>query len=435
MISTQITHAFVNGTLRLGLRGNPPQGWRSLPEVVTANAVSTAGNVAVRLLLTFTSAMDYGGRPSTPLWQNSAKCLLDARSNWIFDPDQIATSPFNNLRRVLKPFGISQKHLRDAAAWRAIAEAIRDNGVVRDAIFRGQADVQQLQQALDQQVDSCSQFPLLQGPKVREMWVRMLVYPGDAYVTNLNQLRVAVDIQVHRVTYYIGLTEVKPGQTINDQLRQEIQAAWHDDVLQGGAVAPPQAPALANTAGALDPALWFVGKWGCTYCEQKGYSPIASFCEDHCRLRLDPVAAVQANPATDDGRTDTTNAAAGQLPSLGGNERAPGDAIIIRARATDIGLTFADGQRRVDLVLDRQQNDVQAPPLGTRRAITLRTRLGNFEAGVRRWSRQDPRAYICPDLRDENGAQTRQSDMLLRLGIMPGQEVNLRVDDDDWTIL
>jgi hypothetical protein len=435
VVGNQITHPFVNGTLHLNLRGNPPQGWHNLPEVVAAKAVREAGCVAVRLFLTFTSAMDYGGRPSTALWQNSANRLLNAQTNWIFDPDQIATSPFNNLRRILKQFGVSQKHLRDAAAWRAIGEAIRNNGVVRDAIFCCQADVQQLKQALDQQVDGCSQFPLLQGPKVREMWVRMLAYPGNAHITNLNEIRVAVDIQVHRVTYYVGLTDVEPGRTINDQLRQEIQTVWRDDVQKGGAVAPPQAPALANTAGALDPALWFVGKWGCTYCEQNGYSPIATFCENHCRLRLYPLAAIQANPDAGDGRPDATNAAAEQRHPIERNERAPADAIIIQARATDIGLTFADGQRRVDLVLDRHQNDVQAPPLGIRRAITLHTQLGNFEAGVRRWSAQDPRVYICPDLRDENGARTRQADVLLRLGIMPGQDVNLQVHGNDWTIL
>ena len=30
---------------------------------------------------------------------------------------------------------------------------------------------------------------------------------------------------------------------------------------------------IANTAAALDPALWFFGKWGCTRCEQAGRLP------------------------------------------------------------------------------------------------------------------------------------------------------------------
>lgn len=298
MIGNQITQAFVNGTLRLDRRGNPPQGWPSLPEVGRAKAVHEAGNVAVRRFLTFTSAMHYGGRPSASLWKNSAQCLLDAPTNCIFDPGQIVARPFNTLRGIRKLFRISQNHLPHAAAWRAIGETIQDDRVVGDAIFRGQADVRQLEQALDQEVNGCSQFPLLQGPKVRQMWVRMLVYPGNAHVTNLNQLRVAIDIQVRRVTYYLGLTDVepKPSRTIDDQLRQKMQTAWHDDVQNGGAVAPPQAPALANTAGALDPALWFVGQVGCTYCESNGYSPIAAFCEDYCRLRLDPVASCSQIP-------------------------------------------------------------------------------------------------------------------------------------------
>ena len=57
-------------------------------------------------------------------------------------------------------------------------------------------------------------------------------------------------------------------------------------------------PQLADTAGALDFALWFVGKWGCSYCEEKGYAPIADFCRQYCMLRSrDGGVNLDSNPA------------------------------------------------------------------------------------------------------------------------------------------
>ena len=39
----------------------------------------------------------------------------------------------------------------------------------------------------------------------------------------------------------------------------------------------------ANACAALDPALWFFGKWGCTFCEQAGQKlPIHPVCDGCC---------------------------------------------------------------------------------------------------------------------------------------------------------
>jgi hypothetical protein len=58
------------------------------------------------------------------------------------------------------------------------------------------------------------------------------------------------------------------------------QASWAKDVHRHGALGPP---GLKNTPGALDPALWFYAKWGCTYCEQQGK-----------RIAISPICAESA---------------------------------------------------------------------------------------------------------------------------------------------
>ena len=62
--------------------------------------------------------------------------------------------------------------------------------------------------------------------------------------------------------------------------REAVQRAW-----RGAADAAEGPSALAGTAAALDPALWFFGKWGCTFCETaRRRMPIAGVCRARCRL-------------------------------------------------------------------------------------------------------------------------------------------------------
>jgi hypothetical protein len=108
------------------------------------------------------------------------------------------------------------------------------------------------------------------------MWIRMLAYPGKAELSSLAQLPVAVDVQVRKVTEYLGVADTK-GQPV-ERVRTLIQRAWEADVRRFGAVGPEP---LVNTPSAVDPALWFFGRWGCTRCEQIGRkSPICEICQE-----------------------------------------------------------------------------------------------------------------------------------------------------------
>src|SRR4051794_21294051 len=106
-------------------------------------------------------------------------------------------------------------------------------------------------------------FPMLRGPKIGPMWVRMLAYPGGAAIDSLEVLPVAVDVQVRKISEYLAMTETGPLDL--EAARPIIQGAWESDVRAAGAVGPGP---LDGTAAALDPALWFYAKWGCTRCEQ-----------------------------------------------------------------------------------------------------------------------------------------------------------------------
>ena len=119
---------------------------------------------------------------------------------------------------------------------------------------------------------------MIRGPKIGPLWVRMLAYPGGATLSSLATLPVAVDVQVRRVTESLGLTATA-GMDL-EQARPIIQQAWTKNVAQHGAAGPGL---LAGTCAALDPALWFFGKYGCSYCESvAAKTPITTVCS-HCQ--------------------------------------------------------------------------------------------------------------------------------------------------------
>jgi hypothetical protein len=151
---------------------------------------------------------------------------------------------------------------------------------IQRAVIEGEGEARELLDALHtQSPGGTDSFPFLRGPKVGPMWVRMLAHPGRGQISSIDILPVAVDVQVRKVTEYLGVTDTRDHDL--DSARPIIQAAWQRDVGANGADGPPS---LDRSAAALDPALWFWGKWGCTRCERAGRRlPIAEPCA-YCRF-------------------------------------------------------------------------------------------------------------------------------------------------------
>lgn len=283
-LAREITSLFTAGRLDLsGRPGAPGSGWDSLPEVVMARKLRALGatDIEVRLYITFTSALDRA-RDASLLWNNSAKLFGEVR--WPFAPENVAAKPLDELKEVLRQYGVSQRHSPDSAGWSRIAQTLSNPAATpyaRAAIYEGQGDAVDLLRDLQGHQDGKPLLPFLRGPKVGPMWVRMLAYPGEARITSLDVLPVAVDVQVRKLTEYLGVTDTF-GQNL-ENVRGLIQDAWAKDVRLNGADGP--AP-LKDTCAALDPALWFYAKWGCTWCERwRKKSPISPACAS-CQFDL-----------------------------------------------------------------------------------------------------------------------------------------------------
>jgi hypothetical protein len=280
--ASRITAAFSRGEFRLNMPGAPKSnGWHAMPEIFLAEELRAWGadDVGIRHFITFTAALDRS-RDADALWKASTR--LFKREPWLYQPKEVATRPFCDLQALLKESKVSQRHDVDSTAWRTIGRTLSNPlsaPAVKRAIVEGRGDARDLLATLQRKTNSGPLFPLLKGPKIGPMWVRMLVCPGNANISSMEIIPVAVDVHVRKATEYLGVSNTR-NEDLED-IREKIQQAWFMDVRENGSEGPGL---LANTSSAVDPALWFFGKWGCTHCEKSSRRiPIADVCGS-CRF-------------------------------------------------------------------------------------------------------------------------------------------------------
>jgi hypothetical protein len=276
-LALRITTEFNEARFDLSGRDKPVQGWDGMPEIVAARQIRDAGgtDLDVRLWLIFTVALDKL-RDADQLADVALKLWTAQR--WVFDPGEVAARPFAEVKATLMEAHVTRFHAADSWAWFRIARSLSDPSIspaVHRAVFAGQGDACELLDAVNWSgQDRRPLFPSLRGPKISRLWIRELALPGNAQIASLDTLDVAVDVQVKKVTENLGMLPTC-GYEI-EEVRQLIQDVWRADVRKNGAAGPDP---LLNTAAALDPALWFFGKWGCTFCAQwHGRSPISPLC-------------------------------------------------------------------------------------------------------------------------------------------------------------
>ena len=238
----------------------------------------------VRLFLTFISAMDRR-RNAGRLWRAGVE-LFETHPQ-VFDPIKVSSMSPDALCDRLSESAVSQRHGPDGKAWLRIAESlVAGRGSVCRAIDHGVGDAKELLRDLgssDSEGRSC--FPMLRGPKIGLMWIRIMANSGGAEISHMSVIPVAVDVQVRRVTENLGVTETQ-GLELH-WAKCEIQGAWQEAVSAARVGGPS---GIRGTCATLDPALWFYGKYGCSHCEKKRKRvPIGSACS-YCTLDLPFVA-------------------------------------------------------------------------------------------------------------------------------------------------
>ena len=281
-VAEAIANDFYDDRLDLSARDVAPGStWSRMPEVecVTRLRASGASHRTVRLFLTFIAAMDRA-RDATRLWNNGIELFQSYPG--LFEPAEASATPVPTLRERLSQYGVSQRHDPDSSAWNVIARSLAAGGnPVSRVVDSGVGNAMELLGYLRTSSGGQFRFPLLRGPKIGPMWVRMLVAPGGAKIDDIDTIPVAVDVHVRRVTGNLGVLDTQ-GISV-EKARQVIQDTWRAAVATTRIDGPP---GLTDTCAALDPALWTFGKYGCSYCENVAQPvPISRACS-HCQLRI-----------------------------------------------------------------------------------------------------------------------------------------------------
>ena len=268
---------FYNDGFDLSARGVAPDtAWSLMPEVEVTQKLRDLGasDWDIRVFLTLVSAMDRA-RDATRLWRAAVR-LFESHPG-VFDPAHVTSMAAEELSALLSKSRVSQRHRPDAAAWRAIARSlVSDVDAVSQLVDSGRGDAEDLMKDVRRRdSEGRTRYPLLRGPKISAMWVRIMVDPGGAEIQQMHTIPVAVDVQVRRATENLGVTDTRGLKLKN--ARPVIQDAWSTAVQAARVGGPAE---IAGTCAALDPALWFFGKHGCSHCKQiRRLVPISRACE------------------------------------------------------------------------------------------------------------------------------------------------------------
>ena len=277
-VARLIARDYYQGRLDLSARDAVAGGdhWAGMPAARCVRELKARGasDRTVRRFLTFISAMNRK-RNADQLWR-AGLALFESHPR-MFDPALVAE--IDDLLGTLDESGVSRLHGPDTNAWTVIARSLaagHDSPVPR-LIERGSGDAGELLRDLQSQDRSGRpRFPLLRGPKIGPMWIRILANPGGAQISRMEAIPVAVDTHVRRVSENLGLANA--GGLSLRRARPVIQSVWR------AAAAGIEGPDGISGSAALDPALWFYGKNGCSHCEALGQqAPIGEACGG-CRL-------------------------------------------------------------------------------------------------------------------------------------------------------
>lgn len=284
-LAESIADDFYNDRFDLSARGLAPHtAWSLMPEVEVTQKLRTLGasDRTICIFLTLVSAMDRA-RDATRLWR-AAERLFETHPE-VFDPARVLSMASQELYALLSQSNVSQRHGQDSRAWRNIAGSLASGvGAVCRLVDSGVGDAVELLKDLRRRdSQGWTRYPMLRGPKIGPMWVRIMANPGGTDIRRIDTIPVAVDVQVRRATENLGVTDTRDLEL--EEAKPVIQKTWRFAVRSAQIQGPS---GIAGTCAALDPALWFFGKHGCSHCERIGRrAPIGRACEN-CQFPFSP---------------------------------------------------------------------------------------------------------------------------------------------------
>jgi hypothetical protein len=232
------------------------------------------------LFLTFTVSVNRQ-RDALDLWRRASAAWSDPETHYLFEPKLVCSSAPQKVDNDLKRLGISKKTQIDAAAWRKIAQTLvgQWGGEVASLLAACAYDARSLLAKLESEGQWIAgkfrpSFPLLRGPKIGPLWIRILRDKAGVELKGLAGVPIPVDVHVLRATLCSGsITGTFKGRS--SIAFEVVRRVWNDAT--EGITRIDGSPMVALD---VDEALWTLSRLGCS---QRGNGPLKP-CPTDCPL-------------------------------------------------------------------------------------------------------------------------------------------------------
>ncbi|MCW3988807.1 MAG: hypothetical protein NWE88_01880 [Candidatus Bathyarchaeota archaeon] len=220
------------------------------------------GSRELALYYTFVIAVDYQ-TDAHKLWRNARR--LYSQSPEYFEPENIINVSDDELKAFVRSLGARFPN-NGAKAWKDISRILirQYDGDPRN-ITREPLTSREVWRRLDK-------FPYIRGKKIGTLYLRVMGDLGLFKISDLDQLDVAVDVQVSRFTFYTGVLtplEAMTGCVHNPPIKPAIERVWRQAAKSVGC-APWQ----------LDMPMWVIASKQCTgkWCDP---CPVNELCKQN----------------------------------------------------------------------------------------------------------------------------------------------------------
>lgn len=173
-------------------------------------------------------------RNSYKLWESVAKTYTDQNSKWIFDPDKVANSDPELLRRELLKYKVGLQPNKHTEIWHKNATSLAKSKGALALISNHNYSIKELSETM--LMKDKKEFPYLSGPKIFNYWLYVM---GDyCMVPWIDRQLISVAPDTHVIQASVRLGLVLPEQ-FNGSAKsvESIAQAWRS-LLEGSGYDP-----------------------------------------------------------------------------------------------------------------------------------------------------------------------------------------------------
>lgn len=229
-----------------------------MPEYI--DPTTNIGAKELALYLTYIISIDYQTNAER-LWEKARRAF---RSNpEMFTPEKVITTDKGALEHFVRSLG-ARFPSNGAKAWREISRILLDDfeGTPLN-LTRKPMTVISLRHVI-------SQFPYLRGRKLSNFYMRVMYEKKFFKIIDPQNIPVAPDIQVCRISFYTGVLKMIGGSNVDigrNSIRNQVEHVWSEATKNWGI-----------PAAYLDEPLWTIGSKLCAN-KQCSPCPLKDICE------------------------------------------------------------------------------------------------------------------------------------------------------------